>query len=71
MIVFSPYLIHHPPDLHPAPQRFDPYRWLPERPHALPRAAYVPYGIGSRPCIGQVYGIPHLTRALAVMLRLW
>ncbi|MED7950623.1 cytochrome P450 [Streptomyces sp. BE303] len=71
VILFSPYLLHHRPDLHPAPGLFDPDRWLPERRHAMARDTFIPYGIGSRKCIGEVYGIVELTLALSVIARRW
>ncbi|MDH6118879.1 hypothetical protein ABH930_002822 [Kitasatospora sp. GAS204A] len=56
-VLLSPYLIHHRPDLYPEPELFDVDRWLPERRAALARGAYIPFGAGSRKCIGDVYAL--------------
>lgn len=56
-VLFSPYVVHHRPDLWPSPDRFDPDRFLPEAVEARPRMAYLPFGHGGRFCIGK-----HLAR---------
>lgn len=43
---------HHLPDVWEDPARFDPDRFTPERRNQLPKGAYVPFGGGSRTCIG-------------------
>lgn len=43
---------HHLPDVWEQPSRFDPERFAPERREAIPKGAYVPFGGGSRTCIG-------------------
>ena len=53
--------------LYPDPFRFDPDRFLPEREAALPRGAYMPFGGGSRMCLGKRFGEYEL-RALAAVL---
>jgi cytochrome P450 len=61
---YSSWATHHLPDLYPDPFRFDPDRFAPEREAALPRGAYVPFGGGSRMCLGKRFGEYEL-RALA------
>jgi cytochrome P450 len=51
-ITMSPYLMHRKPEFYPDPERFDPDRFLPEREKLLPRYAFMPFGGGSRICIG-------------------
>jgi cytochrome P450 len=64
---YSSWATHHLPSLYPDPFRFDPDRFLPEREAALPRGAYVPFGGGSRMCLGKRFGEYEL-RALAAIL---
>ena len=64
---YSSWATHHLPQLYPDPFRFDPDRFLPEREAALPRGAYVPFGGGSRMCLGKRFGEYEL-RALAAVL---
>ncbi len=55
-VQYCSWASHHLPDVWPDPDRFDPYRFTPERKAALPRGAYVPFGGGSRTCIGMRFG---------------
>jgi cytochrome P450 len=47
---------HRLPEVFPDPQAFIPERFTRERKAALPRGAYVPFGGGSRICIGKRFG---------------
>jgi cytochrome P450 len=47
---------HHLPDVFPEPERFRPDRFAPEARAELPKGAYVPFGGGSRTCIGMRFG---------------
>jgi cytochrome P450 len=47
---------HHLPDVFPAPDQFRPQRFTAEARAALPKGAYVPFGGGSRTCIGMRFG---------------
>jgi len=66
-VQYSSWATHHLPQLWPDPFRFDPDRFLPEREAALPRGAYIPFGGGSRMCLGKRFGKYEL-RALAAVL---
>jgi cytochrome P450 len=70
-IIFSPYLIHHRPDLYDEPERFDPDRWLPDHATAIPRDAYIPFGGGARKCIGDTFSLTEATLTLASITARW
>jgi retinoid hydroxylase len=47
---------HHLPEVFPEPDRFRPERFTPQARGALPKGAYIPFGGGSRTCIGMRFG---------------
>jgi len=47
---------HHLPDVFTDPEEFRPGRFTPEARAALPKGAYIPFGGGSRTCIGMRFG---------------
>jgi cytochrome P450 len=47
---------HHLPDVFDEPEQFRPERFTAEASAALPKGAYVPFGGGSRTCIGMRFG---------------
>jgi retinoid hydroxylase len=58
---------HHLPDVFPEPEEFRPERFTPEASAAMPRGAYVPFGGGSRMCIGMRFGQLEV-RAIATLI---
>jgi cytochrome P450 len=48
-VVFTPLITHRLPELYDQPRRFEPDRWLSIKPSAY---EYLPFGAGSRMCIG-------------------
>ncbi|MFE3073563.1 cytochrome P450 [Streptomyces sp. NPDC059247] len=70
-LVCSPYLMHRRADLYPDPERFDPGRWLDRRTTDLPRGGYVPFGAGTRTCIGRFFGMTGASLALAAVAARW
>ena len=58
---------HRLPHVFPEPDEFRPDRFAPEAKAALPKGAYVPFGGGSRTCIGMRFGLME-TRAIAARL---
>jgi cytochrome P450 len=51
-IIISPYAVHRREATWPDPERFDPARFSAAAEAQRPRAAYLPFGIGPRVCIG-------------------
>lgn len=66
---YSPYVIHHRPDLYPAPDRFAPDRW--DAAHRPRREALIAFGFGARRCIGDQFAFAEAVLALAVLVSRW
>src|SRR5439155_539693 len=60
---------HRIPEVFPNPEAFIPERFTPERKAQLPRGAYVPFGGGSRICIGKRFGQTELKVVATLLLR--
>ncbi|MCB0111885.1 MAG: cytochrome P450, partial [Caldilineaceae bacterium] len=69
IVVFSPYVVHHDERWHPDPERFDPERFTPEREKAIPRGAYLPFGMGPHTCIGNAFAMVEMKIALALIVQ--
>ncbi|GAA2740818.1 cytochrome P450 [Kitasatospora cinereorecta] len=69
-LIWSPYALHRDPELYHDPLRFDPDRWLPERPQP-PRGAYIPFGAGKRMCIGDGFTWAEATVLTALIASRW
>jgi cytochrome P450 len=52
-----PYTLHRRPDYFPEPEKFDPERFTPEREKLLPPNSFLPFGAGSRTCIGKHFAL--------------
>lgn len=66
---YCSWATHHLPELYPDPLAFEPDRFLPERAKTLPKGAYIPFGGGSRMCLGKRFGQYELRALAAVLLR--
>jgi cytochrome P450 len=55
-VAYSSYVSHRLPHVFADPHTFRPDRMAPEAKAALPRGAYVPFGAGSRICLGMRFG---------------
>ena len=69
-VLFSPYMLHHDPRTFPDPDVVDPDRWQAgSRPNT--RGAYVPFGAGSRRCIGSAFAMAEIAVILATIVTRW
>ena len=66
VVLVSPWLLHHDERWWPNAAAFRPERWLTEDP-ARPRHAYIPFGGGSRMCIGEGFAWMEARLALAAI----
>jgi cytochrome P450 len=67
---YSSWASHHLPDVFPEPERFLPQRFAPAAKGLLPKGAYIPFGGGSRTCIGMRFGQLEIrTIATAILSR--
>ncbi|XP_031567325.1 cholesterol 24-hydroxylase-like [Actinia tenebrosa] len=55
LINVSIYSAHHHPDHFEDPEKFDPDRWNKENADKIDRFSYLPFSLGPRNCIGQVF----------------
>ena len=62
---------HRLPDVWEDPDVFRPERFAPEAKAALPKGAYVPFGGGSRTCIGMRFGQMEVKAMAALLVRRW
>jgi len=69
MVIVSPYVVHRHRKLWERPSEFDPRRFLGDGRAAIDRYAYIPFGGGSRVCIGSAFALQEATLALAGILR--
>jgi cytochrome P450 len=66
-VLILPWLLHRKPSLWENPDRFDPERFTPERTAARPRLAYLPFGAGTRICIGAVFAMTEAVMIVATI----
>ena len=68
LVNYSSWVSHHLAEVFPEPFEFRPERFLPEARAALPKGAYVPFGGGSRTCIGMRFGLLEVRTIAATIL---
>ncbi len=66
---YSSWASHRLPDVWEDPDAFVPERFAPERRERIPRGAYVPFGGGSRTCLGMRFGLLEVKVLAARILR--
>ncbi|WP_330177312.1 cytochrome P450 [Streptomyces sp. NBC_01498] len=69
-VIWSAYTLHRDPQLYPDPLRFDPDRWLPERPQP-PKGAFIPFGSGKRMCMGDAFAWTEAVLITALVASRW
>lgn len=65
LAVVSIFNIHHHPELWDAPETFDPERFIDKR---ISKYQFLPFGIGSRFCIGNHFAMMETTLLLSMLL---
>ncbi len=68
VVTVSPYVLHRHRRLWSDPDAFDPSRFLPENRERIDRYAYLPFGAGSRVCIGMSFALQEAVIVLAHLL---
>jgi cytochrome P450 len=69
MIVLSPYVTHHHPEIWSDPERFDPDRFRPDRSAGRSRFAWFPFLGGPHQCIGQEFAMMEATIVVAMLVQ--
>ncbi len=69
LVNYCSWASHRLPEVFPDPHAFRPERFTPERKAALPKGAYVPFGGGSRTCIGMRFGQLEIKTITALVLQ--
>jgi cytochrome P450 len=65
---YSSWASHRLPDVWPEPDAFRPERFAPGNRERIPKGAYVPFGGGSRMCIGMRFGLAEVGVIAAAIL---
>jgi cytochrome P450 len=68
-VVIWIYHVHHDARWFPDPERFEPERFEPARRKQLPQSAYLPFGAGTRSCIGKQFAMFEAQLVLACVAR--
>ncbi|MBS1834852.1 MAG: cytochrome P450, partial [Acidobacteria bacterium] len=71
ILLQSPYVMHRDPRYFAEPDRFDPDRWLPENVAERPKFSYLPFGGGTRVCIGERFAWMEGVLLLATIAQRW
>ncbi len=66
-LLFNIYGVLHNPSYWDNPESFDPERFMPERSKNRPGAAYIPFSIGPRACLGYNLAIMQIQLVLAMV----
>ena len=68
LVNYCSWASHHLASVFPEPFEFRPERFAPDARAALPKGAYVPFGGGSRTCIGMRFGLLEVKTIAATIL---
>ena len=69
LVVVAPWVLHRHSLLWDNPHAFDPRRFMPGAREKIDRYAYLPFGAGSRVCIGLTFAMQEAVIVLASILR--
>jgi cytochrome P450 len=69
MVIISIYAAHRDERFFPNPETFDPERFIPENEAQLHKYAYLPFGGGSRVCIGNAFAMMEARLILASIVQ--
>lgn len=67
-VLFSPTALHRDPSVYADPLRFDPDRWAPGNDL---RSVFLPFGMGPRKCVGDIFARTEMVVITATILRRW
>lgn len=70
-VLMSQYILHRDARFFPDPLRFLPERFSPEAKAAMPRFTYLPFGAGTRRCIGEAMAWMEGVLLLATVAQRW
>ncbi|HKK51662.1 MAG TPA: cytochrome P450, partial [Myxococcota bacterium] len=62
-LILSPYVSHRIPEIFPDPEAFDPHRPAPENVFAL-----IPFGGGTRKCVGNAFALLQVKSIFCALL---
>jgi cytochrome P450 len=68
LVMAAPWLIQRKPGLWEEPERFRPERFLEPQAQAIPKHAFIPFGLGPRICAGAAFGMAEMTVILAAVV---
>ncbi len=68
-VYYSSWASHRLPDVWPEPEAFVPERFAPEAKAKLRKGAYIPFGGGSRTCIGMRFGQLEIKTIVTLLLQ--
>lgn len=63
------FAFHRDPKYFPDPEKFDPERFSNERKHEINQAAYIPFGVGPRNCIGTRFALMEIKAIFYYILK--
>lgn len=68
-VLVSQYVIHRNSQVFENPEKWNPYRWTKDFEKGLPKGSYIPFGQGSRQCIGYDFAIAETQMMLLIMAK--
>ncbi len=66
-LYISPYILHRTEQYWPEPERFDPDRFAEDRFDSATQAAFIPFSLGPRRCIGEYFAMLEMKLNLALL----